>query len=255
MRKIHFLAGCLFCMVLASRLHAQTNDEKASAFNPVDFTMQLKNMHLWRGYVVSNTALADVDLGVKTKNGEWKAGVWGAAGFTGVYKEFDYYLSYTKKGFTAAFWDIYNFSENATWNNKEVFNYKDGQCGHILDLSVTYQLQGKFPLKASWATLLYGRDKDSKNDKNRYSTYVELGYPVLKSKKVNLDFGIGGAFALKPETGCDANFYSSKPNIVNINFTASKTVVLGTYALPVSAMVMWNPELNHANIQLALNIF
>ena len=35
---------------------------------PIDFSLQVKNMHLWRGQQVTNAALADVDIHVFDKN-------------------------------------------------------------------------------------------------------------------------------------------------------------------------------------------
>ncbi|EGJ70785.1 hypothetical protein Bcop_0567 [Bacteroides coprosuis DSM 18011] len=225
---------------------------------PIDFSLQVKNMHLLRGQQVTNAALADVDIHVFDKNKMFKAGLWGAASFNGVYREFDYYVSFEKAGFSIALWDIYNFSTNETgWNHDKVFNYSARETGHFLDLAVAYQFQGKFPLKISWATVLFGRDRGGfdLNTKNRYSTYVSLDCPVLRHHVVNLDFGIAGAFALDKYSGTKANFYGDTAGIVNVNMTASKVLNIGKFKLPVSAMAMWNPMQNIANIQVAFDLF
>ncbi|MNZ81640.1 hypothetical protein D3C78_1003160 [compost metagenome] len=242
-------------ITLFSLVAFATSAFSQSEYKPIDFTLQLKNMHLWRGYTVTNTPMTAVDLHYNSKNNHFSAGVWGGAGFTGDYKEFDYYLSYQNKGFNIAVWDIYNFSNGATYNNSEFFNYKAGETGHFIDLTVGYKLQGSFPLSMSWSTILYGRDRGSLNEQNLYSTFVQLGYPVLKSDLVNIDVFAAGAFALNPEEGSTANFYGSKSNLVSLGFTASKTLKIGDFSLPVSVMPMWNPELNQANIQFAVNLF
>ena len=222
---------------------------------PIDFTLQVKNMHLWRGQQVTSAALGAVDLNIKDNKKRFTLGLWGGAGFNGKYKEFDYYVSFEKSGFSIAVWDIYNFSDDVAHNNSQMFNYRADQTGHFIDVAVAYQLQGKLPLKMSWATVLYGRDRGALNEKNLYSTYVSVDCPVLKHNVVNLDFGIAGAFALNKESGTKANFYGNTAGIVNINVTASKVLQLGKYKLPVAVMAMWNPENNSANLQLAVDLF
>ncbi|MDU1903913.1 MAG: hypothetical protein E6772_03940 [Dysgonomonas sp.] len=238
-------------LLLSTTLYSQ-NEEK---YNPVDFSLQLKNMHLWRGLQVTNTALGAVDLNLKDKSKSFTIGLWGGAGFTGDYKEFDYYVSYEKNGFKFAVWDIYNFSTGATYNNHQAFNYSARETGHFIDVSVAYRFQGSFPLNVSWATVVFGRDRGAANEKNLYSTYVSMDYPILRGNVVDLDLGVAGAFALDPEKGTDAHFYAKDAGIVNINLTASKNIQLGSYTLPVSVMGMWNPANNEANLQIALNIF
>jgi len=228
------------------------NGEK---YNPVDFTFQLKNMHLWRGLQVTNTALGAIDLNLKDKSKSFTFGLWGGAGFTGDYREFDYYVSYEKSGFKVAVWDIYNFSKDATYNNHQIFNYNARETGHFIDLSVGYRFQGNFPLNINWVTIIFGRDRGALNEKNLYSTYVSMDYPVLRGHVVDLDLGIGGAFALNPEKGTDAHFYAKDAGIVSVSITASKKLQLGSYTLPVSVMGMWNPASNEANLQIALDIF
>lgn len=249
--KLKLIILSIVCLLCSSGLYAQ-NAEK---YNPVDFSLQLKNMHLWRGLQVTNTALAAVDLNLKDKSKSFTIGLWGGAGFTGDYKEFDYYMSYEKNGFKIALWDIYNFSKGATYNNEEVFNYKARETGHFIDLSVSYRFQGGFPLNVSWATVIFGRDRGALNEKNLYSTYVSMDYPVLRGNLVDVDLGIAGAFALSPEKGTDAHFYADDAGIVSVNVTASKKIQIGSYTLPVSVMGMWNPANNEANLQIALNIF
>ncbi|MCC8154139.1 MAG: hypothetical protein LIP01_07945 [Tannerellaceae bacterium] len=243
-------------LLLAGNSYAQVFGEDSPLEDgPVDFSLQLKTKHLWRGIQVSNSALAAVDLGLRTKDQSFGVGVWTGASFDGDFREFDYYISYSKNGFSAALWDIYNFSPGATYNNEEVFNYKAHETGHFVDLSVGYRFQGEFPLFLGWATIIHGRDRGSENRKNLYSTYVSADYPVLRDRRVDVSLGLAGAFALDKEGGTSANFYGHKAGIVNINVTAYKRVKLGSFVLPVSAMVMWNPVENHANLQLALDIF
>lgn len=97
------------------------------------------------------------------------------------------------------------------------------------------------------------------NEKNRYSTYVEMSYPVSLKNDINLNLGIAGAFALDKSKDImgntsKAHFYGDTPGIVNINLTVSKNLNMWGYILPVSVMTLWNPEKNYANMQVAFNL-
>ncbi|MDR1160797.1 MAG: hypothetical protein LBK45_00505 [Tannerellaceae bacterium] len=242
-------------LVISSPLIAQT----ATEYKPVGGVLQLKNIHLWRGQEVTAEATLATDIYYTNKKQNLRLGLWGGAGVNGNFKEIDYYINYNVAGFTFALWDIYNFSTGATYNNRQAFNYKARETGHFVDLSVAYQFPQKLPLRVYWATVLFGRDRGALNEKNRYSTFVELGYPVLSNKIVDLNVGIGGAFAMskgKDISGgkSDAHFYGDSPGIVSINLTLSKTFDIRGYKLPLSITPMWNPEKNYANIQVALQL-
>lgn len=241
---------------LVSFFALTTNAQNVEKNVPVNFNLQLKNMHLWRGYQITNEAMFGTDLNIQDKSKSFTFGLWGGAGMTGDFKEFDYYASYEKKGLKFAVWDIYNFSKGVTHNNKEAFNYKAKESGHFIDVSVAYTLQGDFPLTLSWATVVFGRDRGTTNEKNLYSSYVSANYAVIRDKFVDLDLGIAGAFALNPEKGNSSyNFYSKHSGIVNVNFVVSKTIDFGSkYSLPVSVMGMWNPANEEMNMQVALDL-
>lgn len=222
---------------------------------PVDFTFQVKNMHLWRGQEVTSAALGAVDLNASTKNKMFTLGVWGGAGFNGTYREFDYYVKFQKSGFSLEVWDIYNFSKDAPHQNDKIFNYSTRTTGRFIDIAAAYQFQGKLPIKLSWSTVVFGRDRGKNQEKQLYSTYVAAECPVLRHEIVNLDFGIAGAFALDKESDSKRNFYGDTAGIVNVSLTASKVLTIFNYKLPVAVTTMWNPEKNTGNIQVAFNLF
>ncbi|WP_413532138.1 hypothetical protein [Empedobacter brevis] len=233
------------------------NDEFQQELSPFYLHSQVKSMHLWRGIAVTNSLVLTVDAGVSTKDGKLKGGVWGGYGTNGVYREFDYYVIYSPvKNLTFALWDIYNYSTNATWNNEDFFEYNADKTGHFLDLSVSYTISDKIPLNLYWSTVIHGRDRGVNNEKNLYSSYVQASYPVVKSKAINLDLFVGGAFALSPEEGeKDRNFFAPKSGINNLGFVIGKTLDFGRYKLPINATASWSPTNNSGNIQLALDVF
>lgn len=259
MKIVKYFALAL--VVSLSSLSLKAQEQNAEKDIPVDFKLQLKNMHLWRGLQVTNSAVAATDISVSTNNRMFTFGLWGGAGIDGDYKEFDYYASFQHKGFKLAVWDIYNFSKNAAYTDgkggiKELklFNYRGRETAHFIDIAASYTFQGNFPLTLGWATVVHGRDRGFSNEKNLYSTYVSASYPVLRDKFIDLELGIAGAFALDAEEGTSANFYGKSAGIVNVNFVASKNIAIGSYTLPISVMGMWNPANNDGNIQVALDL-
>ncbi len=258
MKYLKLISFCIAALIVSISTHAQ--DEKEISFTDyIGGEIQLKTMHLWRGIEVSKEISAITDIYFKTKNDKFRAGLWGGMGVNGDFKEFDYYLSFKHKGFEVSLWDIYNFSPGADYNNKEAFNYKARETGHFLDLRLSYQFQKSFPLKIFWATLVYGRDRDALNEKNRYSSYVELEYPIFTQGGYTLEAGVGGAFALvkgknKDGEKTNAHFFGDDPNVVDIHLRLSKTFKIGNYKLPVSVMPMWNPEKDYMNMEVALKL-
>jgi len=230
---------------------SQNSEAEPDNYQPFDFDLQIKNMHLWRGYKVTQAAMTGVDVHYSSRNGKFSAGIWGGAGFTGEYKEFDYYISQQFGDFNLAIWDINNFTGRET---ASIFDYNPATTSHFIDVTLSYKCRFLPGFKASWSTIVAGRDfyiDETERVINRFSNYVALNYQIWKSKTVSLSLFAGGAFAF----GQQQHFYGEKPNLVNLGLTAEKTVEIGNYQLPVSATGMWNPEQNYGALQLALNVF
>lgn len=258
MKHLRLILSLTLIVIITTSVYAQ-EEKDFSIQNYVAGNVHLKNMHLWRGIEVSDEVTATTDIYFKTKNDLFRAGIWNGMALNGNFKELDYYAMFRHSGFEASLWDIYNFSPEATYNNSEAFNYKARDTGHFFDLRLSYRCQGKIPLKIFWSTLLYGRDRDTLNERNRYSSYLELEYPVFYQNGFSLDVGVGGAFAIirgKDIHGkkTNAHFYGEEPNIVDIHLRLSKTFKLGSYSLPVEIMPMWNPEKDYMNMEVSLQL-
>lgn len=223
-------------------------------YQPVDFTFQLKSMHLDRGFAVTSAPMVGIDLYCQSEDKHFKVGVWGGTGTTGAYREFDHYLIYQSHGFKFELWDIYNFSD---WipNNKKFFNYNAKESGHLIDLKLSYKFPEEFPLTVLSSTMIYGWDRGKRNKQNLFSTYLQLTYGILKKGQITADIFAAGVFALNPEKGSSANLYLPKSNLANLGVTISKTIKVADFELLVSAMPAWNPGLDQGNIQLALHLF
>jgi len=247
------LGLCLCLKSLAQdTLRLKTDTTAAEKkYKPFDATLQLRNLYLWRGFKVSNSPISNVDLHYTTRDGSLSVGVWGGAGFTGDYKEFDYYISYQKNGFNFSVWDINNFTD---FPDADVFNYNPRSTSHFIDVTAGYNFGEKLPLSINWSTIVAGRDFHTKSNgdvANNYSNYVVLDYRLWKDGDANLHVFAGGGFAF----GKQEHFYGSKPNIVNAGFTFNKDLKMFNYKMPVAATAMFNPEQKYAALQLVVNVF
>lgn len=260
MKCIKSILSLILIVVTAnSQIYAQNDEERLPIEDYIGGSIHLKNMHLWRGYQVSSEVTSTAEIYFKTKNDILRVGLWNGMGVNGGFKELDYYVHFKKSGFEVVFWDVYNFSPEATYNNKQAFNYIAKETGHYFDLRLSYRLQKKIPLKIFWSTIFFGRDRDGLNEKNRYSSYLELEYPVFSRYGYSLDVGVGGAFALvngrnKEGKKTDANFYTDHTNVVDIHLRLSKTFKIGNYNLPVAFMPMWNPPNDNMNMEVSLEL-
>jgi len=255
--KVGLLAILGLCLCLKGMAQDTTARKKDSIivkkYRPFDVNLQVRSLYIWRGFKVSNAPITDVDMHYTTRDGSFAVGLWGGAGFTGDYKEFDYYVSYKdkKSGFSASVWDINNITN---YPNADLFNYNKASTSHFIDVTVGYQFKDSFPLSINWSTIVQGRDTYVKSNGdlgNAYSNYVILDYRLWKEGSSDLHIFAGGGFAF----GRRVNFYGSKPNIVNTGLTLNKDLVLFNYHMPISATAMFSPEHKYGALQLIINAF
>lgn len=225
----------------------------------LDIDLRIANNHMWRGIEVSDGLVMCSSLGVHDKNGYVKVGVWNGTNVTGKYKELNFFAEFTVQRFRLAFWDTYNFSTYADYNNKEFFNYKAHTTGRFLDCILSYNFGRRFPLTLTWSTILFGRDRYnlySVGSKQRYSTYVAAEYRCLDRQRWTIDASVGGTFTLANKTGDRSTFYSSRPGVIDVRATVTYDVKISDrYNIPVSSTVMFNPVENRAYFQIAAKVF
>lgn len=87
----------------------------------LNFNVELKTSHLWRGLVINNsmTAMGNIHSALDKKQ-KVTLGIWGGNGFDGNYKEINYYIQYQSKGFKVGLWDLFN---TTNVEKPAVFNY------------------------------------------------------------------------------------------------------------------------------------
>lgn len=267
------LTLCVFMAGLG--LVAQESASQDSAKGRIAFEAQLKTNHLWRGFNVTDAPMLGTKVAYVFPGEKWQAGIWAGGGFTGDYREFDYFISFQHGNWRVALWDIFNFSTYMP-ADRRIFDYDPATTLHFIDLSVGYTFGPRFPLDISVATILYGRDRSvieirddvpRRADRDRFSTYVQLTYPIYQGQ-TTVKLYVAGAFAFAGtpggyETmgaylrgfGRREHFYGEKANIVNAGVEVSRNLNLRGYTLPTSATAMWNPEANFGSVQVAFNLF
>lgn len=216
--------------------------------------MNIKNMHLWHGSVVTPGVMMASSLEYTTNNKAFTAGLWGGASFNGDYKEFSYYSNYTWfDGFKTSLISHNNYSNSEEPN---ILSYDKFTSPNFVDVVIEYTISEKIPLSVYWSTILCGLGGDFEKETDNtitdsYSNYLEIKYKILKKAKTQLTIFIGGAFSFTTTK----TFYSEHANIVNIGLTLDQEVSLFSTKIPVSATGFWNPETKVGALQLDIQLF
>lgn len=254
--SIIFVVSVCMQLYFASLSYAQVVDirdssvreEPASAFT---INVDLKNSHLWRGFIVTNTPNISGSAQFTSKNRKLDVGLWSAAAFDGVYREFVVFANYRIGNFSINVFDSYN---NTGAEQADYFNYDPASTIHFIDVNLSYHFSKSFPLTVSFATIVAGRDtyiSNTQQVRNRYSHYAQLEYKVFDKGNTNVVLYLGGTFS----TLTRSTFYSSKPSIVNTGLLLNQNIRIAKHDIPVFAQGMWNPEARAATLGLGIRLF
>jgi hypothetical protein len=199
--------------------------------------------YIWRGSAIyssigeKNVLAPSFQPSFSASYRGFKIGTWGSIDFTGTYKELDYYLSYSLKGFTVTYTDYYWASD---WIVDNYFDYKNNSTAHHLEVSLSYKNE-KIPFSLLIATMFYGADKKFEDTtQNNYSTYIEAGYSIPLNK-FNIDLFLG----VTPMDGLYGDGYGGKDGfaIVNAGVSASRAIeITEKFSVPVKASIIANPQ-------------
>ena len=122
-------------------------------------------------------------------------GFWGSFAVNNANaNEMDWFVKYGTENFSVQFMDV--FFPNDTLSSNRYFNY-DHNNGTRHNLNVSLNLFGtdKIPIGFHVDTYIYGA-MDKANNKNRFSTYMELNYKLKHNDIAILPF-----FGLTPAAG------------------------------------------------------
>ncbi|MEA3504218.1 MAG: TorF family putative porin [Bacteroidota bacterium] len=227
MKKLIFL---ITIFILSSNfVFSQETENKSNSDISVSLNADIVSRYVWRGLLYSNSTNIQPQIGVSYKN--FFIGSWGSYALTDNYAEVDFYMGYLYKNFTITINDYYTENEE-NLSQFDHFNWGNSSTNHVLEASASYFLGKKLPLTVTAATFFYGNDKDANGD-NNYSSYFEAKYS-FSSSLYNFSFFVGGT----PNKG----LYASDAAIVNIGCSASKTISIDNYKIPIEASLISNPE-------------
>ncbi|MEI7662589.1 MAG: TorF family putative porin [Bacteroidota bacterium] len=251
MFRTFILAGLL--LLSATSLFAQLQDENKmdeKSGNSAAFSVgtDVVSRYIWRGADYGNSPAVQPSVAFSVAG--FKAGFWGSYGLghyskqlndstvldLGNYAEFDFYLSYTLKGFTLMAYDYFLPNPLDPNNHNKYFNFKNSTTGHTVEVCLSWAGPEKFPLQLYAGTLVYGDDKRKNNgSKNNFSTYFEAAY----------QFSVKG-FGVKPFIGAipvGSGWYGPYAGVVNAGLTISKPITITKdFSLPVTGSIITNPQ-------------
>jgi hypothetical protein len=232
------------------------NEEASSGSARISLGADFVSRYIWRGKDYGNSPSIQPNFAFSIAG--FKIGAWGDYGISeyktkindttmvdmGHYAEMDLFISYTFKWFTLGVTDYFFPNPlNPNYENK-YFNYNNKTTGHAFEASLSFNGTEKVPLQIYVGTFFYGADKDKDStevygagDKNNFSTYLEASY-LFTVKKI--DVGLKPFIAGIP---FGSAIYGDNAGIVNLGFTASKTIkITKGFSLPLYTSLLTNPQ-------------
>lgn len=167
---------------------SKAQDEISNSDN-FNFALDLKNMHLWHGFVVTPGVMMASCIEYVSSNQKFIAGLWGGANYNGAYKEFSYYTKYCfSDNINVSLISHNNYSD---YDDPNIFSYNKFTSPNFVDVVLEYTLSKEIPLTFYWSTILFGNGGDFESNAESsvtysYSNYAELRYKFLSKKPTQL---------------------------------------------------------------------
>jgi hypothetical protein len=197
------------------------------------FNADLVSRYVWRGLPLNLNPNIQPYATLNYKN--FSLGAWGSYGLSNAYAEVDLNLSYTLNAFTLSVCDYFNEDET-DMSKTNYFKFTDSNTSntlHSFEGTIKYNGTESFPISLTLATFFYGNDKNEDN-KNNYSTYLELGHKRTWGD-TEFSFFLGGTVA--------KGYYAQEAAIVNVGFMALRNMKLSeTTSIPVCTSLILNPS-------------
>lgn len=263
MRKLVSISLLLLSLLISTNTFAQ--EKKCKFPFKMNIGADLMSRYVWRGMDYGKSASIQPTLSFGL--GNFEIGYWGAIALTSDYMESDLYLKYSLKGFSVMLTDYYipnlatDFNDTrysfCKSSNKIEMDTTSGLnldrfTTHAVEATLQYKGPEKFPISVLVATYIHGNDKTPQdsvltqtgklstiNFKNRYSTYVELGYSFAV-KEYNFDVFLG---ATPFSSVYSTPGYSGGFAVVNTGITGYRKIKISDkFELPVKASAIFNPQ-------------
>lgn len=248
------IAGLLLIGMVAQAQEKEvvknTEDENTGVESSDEEGVQFKvsgdvvSSYVWRGAYNAGASIQPT-LGMAIKN--FSLTVWGSKEISGLHKEIDITAAYSFGRFTVSvadyWWEGDKFWELEDNMSAKYFNLDNHDTRHRLEAALAYMISEKFPLSIAWNTMFWGADKNYKDGKQNYSSYVELNYP-FSVKSVALMATVG----FTPYES--KNMYGTSGfDVCNVALGASKEIRLSDrFSLPIFTKVIFNPAAEDAHV-------
>ena len=232
------MAVAAVCMLGATSVKAQ------------EFTIQgdFVSSYVWRGIYQGGAASFQPTLGFSV--GNFSLTAWGSTSLSESNKEIDLTAAY-KFGETGPALSV----ATLWWDGQgagNYFHFKSGDTGHHFEAGLAYTLPvEKFPLSIAWYTMFAGVDRkinDKGEDKQAYSSYVELNYP-FSVKGVDLNATCGMVPYETPQY--NVNGFA----VTNFALKATKALNFNErFSLPIFVQAIWNPRMEDAHLVFGVTL-
>lgn len=214
MKKVKFFAAAFIALLAVTTTKAQ-----------LSVGADVVSSYVWRG--VTQSADPNFQPTISYTAKKFVVGAWGSSDFSGAgTKEVDIFATYNITSILGVTLTDYQYNLLST----PYFKY-DKSTGHVFEGTLNYAGVSSFPLSASLNVMFAGADKKYTGDKQAYSTYLELGYPIGSNFKV-----FAGASLTESQQYKTKGF-----GVVNLGVKASKTIEIGSFSLPVYGILGVNP--------------
>lgn len=244
MKVLKIMTAALMSTMASSICFAEETAEVKEA-KKVEFNVNadVVSSYVWRGMYQSSFAVQPC---IEMTAGNFTLGSWGSTSFKDEEtREFDFYASVQAKAFSIGITDYFC---TPSWGDHSYF----ADHSHVLEANLGWDFAEcceKFAMTIS-ANINFLNDKKVDEDgeeKEEFSTYIELGYPV-ESKFVNWDFTLGACVNESAFYGVD------KFGVINIGVKASKDIeITDKFKLPIFAQMILNPREERAHLVVGLS--
>lgn len=243
-----FMLVCLNISAQESANNGETTQKKQSNFH---FQADLQTKYIWRGMEMQIEDAAPVIFPqINYQSNGLYAYVMGGTALNGKYSEFDFGVSYNKKWLTVGLNDYYY---PAVDNIEDQYsNFKKGETGHWVEGFVTISPEN-IPAYMTVSNFFYGADRyfdDNGEEKQAYSTYVELGTWYDFADDHKLAFTAGLACNKSCYNGFEHGFGVCN---LELKYTYSLKFKNG-WSLPLSAAAICNPVYNKTFMNFSTSI-
>jgi hypothetical protein len=271
-----FVLLCLIFMTLHG-IAQGTGEEKCKFPFKLNVGADIVSRYVWRGLDYGSSPSIQPTLSFNL--GSFELGYWGAIAIANNYIETDLYAKYSIKGFSVSLTDYFIPATAASVNdtrftyckNPDVIDYDTTtnenlnkfSC-HSVEATLQYKGPEKYPFSILVGTYIYGNDKSAEDTvftksglvqsvkfRNRYSTYIELGYSFAV-KEFNFDV-FAGATPFSSVYSSPA--YDGGFAVVNTGITGYRSIkITENYSIPLKASIIFNPQASQIHFVFGLTL-